>query len=304
MSVTSVAASTSGAPLLAGGGSNNLPARRFWVRFSQHHLALISVGIVLVWILVAVFAEKVAPWGPATIDARAPRAAPSLQHWLGTDLIGRDVLSRVIYGARTSLLVVVGAVFFYVVIGTVVGALAGYFGGVVDGIITWLLDVFLSFPTILIVLTFAGIVGPSLLNVILILGLFQWPEVARYVRAEYLSLRRREYVMAALAIGSTPSSVMFKHILPNALSPIIVLGTFGAASFILAEAVLSFLGWGVPPPTASWGQMIADAQNMTVLSSLPWLWLPPGLSIAVSVLAINFLGEGLRDALDARPAGS
>jgi peptide/nickel transport system permease protein len=290
--------------LLAGGGSNNLPARRFWVRFSQHHLALISVGIVLVWILVAVFAEKVAPWGPATIDARAPRAAPSLQHWLGTDLIGRDVLSRVIYGARTSLLVVVGAVFFYVVIGTVVGALAGYFGGVVDGIITWLLDVFLSFPTILIVLTFAGIVGPSLLNVILILGLFQWPEVARYVRAEYLSLRRREYVMAALAIGSTPSSVMFKHILPNALSPIIVLGTFGAASFILAEAVLSFLGWGVPPPTASWGQMIADAQNMTVLSSLPWLWLPPGLSIAVSVLAINFLGEGLRDALDARPAGS
>jgi peptide/nickel transport system permease protein len=257
-----------------------------------------------VWIFVAIFAEKVAPWGPATIDARAPRAAPSLQHWLGTDLVGRDVLSRVIYGARTSLLVVVGAVFFYVVIGTVVGALAGYFGGIVDGIITWLLDVFLSFPTILIVLTFAGIVGPSLLNVILILGFFQWPEVARYVRAEYLSLRRREYVMAALCIGSTPSSVMFRHILPNALSPIVVLGTFGAASFILAEAVLSFLGWGVPPPTASWGQMISDAQNMTVLGSMPWLWLPPGLSIAISVLAINFLGEGLRDALDARTAGT
>lgn len=304
MTVTSATAPASGPPLLTGGGSSNLPARRFWARFSQHHLALISVALVCLWILVAIFAEKVAPWGPATIDARAPRAAPSLHHWLGTDLIGRDVLSRVIYGARTSLLVVVGAVFFYVVIGTVVGALAGYFGGIVDGIITWLLDVFLSFPTILIVLTFAGIVGPSLLNVILILGLFQWPEVARYVRAEYLSLRRREYVMAALAIGSTPSSVMFKHILPNALSPIVVLGTFGAASFILAEAVLSFLGWGVPPPTASWGQMISDAQNMTVLSSMPWLWLPAGASIAVSVLAINFLGEGLRDALDARTTGN
>src|SRR5207237_1110457 len=208
MTVTSMAAPASGAPLLTADGSNSLPARRFWARFSQHHMALISVAIVLLWILVAVFAEKVAPWGPATIDARAPRAAPSMQHWLGTDLIGRDVLSRVIYGARTSLLVVVGAVSFYVVIGTVVGALAGYFGGIIDGFITWLLDVFLSFPTILIVLTFAGIVGPSLLNVILILGLFQWPEVARYVRAEYLSLRRRDYVMAALAFVSTPSSVM------------------------------------------------------------------------------------------------
>lgn len=276
------------------------PTRRFWARFKRHRLALVSLGVVILWVIVAVFAEFLAPQNPNAIDVRSLRAPPSAEHLLGTDLIGRDILSRVIYGARTSLLVAAGSVFLYVFVGTVIGALAGYLGGTVDRVITWFIDVMLCFPTILIVLTFAAIAGPSLLNVILILGLFGWPALARYVRAEYLSLRERDYVLAAHALGVRPTFIIFRHILPNALSPIIVLATFGAATFILAEATLSFLGWGVPPPTASWGQMISTAQNMTILDTMPWVWLAPGIAIAIAVLAINFVGEGLRDALDPR----
>jgi len=271
---------------------------RFWIRFKQHRLALVSSGFVIMWVIVAIFAPVVAPQDPYAINPTALRAPPSAEHLLGTDLVGRDVLSRMIFGARTSLLVVVGAVSLYVGIGTVLGSLAGYYGGTVDSIVTWLIDLVLCFPMILIILTFASIVGASLKNVILLLGLLQWPSVARYVRAEFLSLRERDFVVAALSIGAHQASVMFKHILPNALSPIIVIATFGAATSIISEAALSFLGWGVPPPTASWGNMLMDAQKISVLESMPWLWLPPGIVIGVAMLAINFLGDGLRDALD------
>ncbi|MBN1317653.1 MAG: ABC transporter permease [Anaerolineales bacterium] len=274
------------------------PSQKAWIRLKRHHLALVSGLIILLWIFIALSAPIVAPCDPYKTDVKAMRQSPSATHLLGTDMVGRDVLSRLIFGSRTSLQVVLGAVSLYVLIGIVLGSLAGYFGGTVDSIITRLIDIILCFPMVLIILTFVSIVGPSLRNVVLILGLLQWPSVARYVRAEFLTLRERDYVIAAQGIGVRPASIMFKHILPNALSPVIVIATFGVATSIVTEASLSFLGWGVPLPTASWGNMLTDAQVITVLQSMPWLWLPPGLAIGISMLAINFFGDGLRDALD------
>ena len=268
------------------------------MRLKQHRLALASGGVVILWVFIAIFAPYVAPCDPYAIDTKAMRQPPSAEHLLGTDLVGRDVLSRLIFGARTSLQVVLGAVSLYVAIGIVIGSLAGYYGGVVDSIITRLIDVILCFPMVIIMLTFVAIVGPSLRNIILILGLLQWPSIARYVRAEFLSLRERDFVTAAKSIGVRPASIMFKHILPNALSPVIVIATFGVATSIVTEAALSFLGWGVPLPTASWGNMLMDAQVITVLQSMPWLWLPPGIAVGIVMLAVNFFGDGLRDALD------
>lgn len=274
------------------------PSRMAWNRFRRHRLALVSSGLVVVWLGVAIFAPVIAPYSPYWIDTTAMRAAPTAKHLLGTDLVGRDVLSRLIFGARTSLLVGLGAVSLYVLIGTIMGSVAGYFGGTLDTVITRLSDVILCFPLILVILTIVSLTGASLKNVILVLGLLQWPQVMRYVRAEFLSLRDRDFVIAALAIGAHPGSVIFKHILPNALSPIIIVATFGVATSIILEAALSFLGWGVPLPTASWGNMLIDAQKISILESMPWLWLPPGAAIAVVVLAVNFLGDGLRDSLD------
>lgn len=274
------------------------PGQKAWMRLKQHRLALASGGVVILWVFIAIFAPYVAPCDPYAIDTKAMRQPPSAEHLLGTDLVGRDVLSRLIFGARTSLQVVLGAVSLYVAIGIVIGSLAGYYGGVVDSIITRLIDVILCFPMVIIMLTFVAIVGPSLRNIILILGLLQWPSIARYVRAEFLSLRERDFVTAAKSIGVRPASIMFKHILPNALSPVIVIATFGVATSIVTEAALSFLGWGVPLPTASWGNMLMDAQVITVLQSMPWLWLPPGIAVGIAMLAVNFFGDGLRDALD------
>jgi len=274
------------------------PARAAWRRLRQHRLALVSLGVIIGWVLVALFAPFVAPCDPYAIEIAAFRQPPSAEHLLGTDLVGRDVLSRLIFGARTSLKVVMGAVSLYVAIGIVMGALAGYYGGLVDTIISRLIDIILCFPMVLIILTLVSVVGPSLRNIILILGLFQWPSVARYVRAEFLSLRERDFVTAAESVGVRPVSIIFKHMLPSALSPVIVIATLGVATSIITEATLSFLGWGVPLPTASWGNMLMDAQTITVLQSMPWLWLPPGLAVGISMLAINFFGDGLRDALD------
>lgn len=260
-------------------------------------MAVFSAVLILAWTLIAIFAPLLAPYDPYKLGSAA-RAKPSAAHLLGTDLVGRDVLSRLIFGARTSLAVGLGAVSSYVLIGTILGALAGYFGGVVDAAITRLIDVILCFPLIVVMLTLVSLATPSLRNLILVIGFLQWPSVARYVRAEFLTLRERDFVVAALAIGARPLYIVFRHILPNAVSPIIVVATFGLANIIILEAALSFLGWGVPPPQASWGNMLMDAQKISILESMPWLWIPPGLAIGSAVLAVNFLGDGLRDALD------
>lgn len=256
--------------------------------------------VLIVLVLVAVFAPIVAPHPPNFAELQAVRKPPSLEHPLGTDLTGRDVLSRIIYGGRVSIAVGVLAVAIYVAIGTVLGALAGYFGGFVDSIIMRLTDTMMSLPNLLIIIVFVSVVGPSLTSVIAVIGLLGWPGTCRLVRGQFLSLREQEFVTAAQVIGSSNFRIIFRHILPNVVSVLVVVATFGMATAILLEASLSFLGLGVRPPTASWGGMLHDAQSPVVLRDLPWLWLSPGFMIAITVLAINFVGDGLRDMLDPR----
>jgi peptide/nickel transport system permease protein len=275
----------------------------FWLlairRFLRHRLAVTGMAVMAAISVVAAGAPYLAPHSPTALDAAAFQAAPSNVHPLGTDSVGRDVLSRLIYAARVSLTVGVCAVAIYVIIGTAVGAAAGYYGGPVDLVLSRVMDVMLSFPPLIIILFAVSIFGrPSLWNVVIVLGLLGWPALARLVRGQFLALRNLEFVLAARATGASDARVVLRHVLPNALAPVLVAATFGVANAILVEAALSFLGLGVQPPTPSWGNMLTDAQSLTVLERMPWLWVPPGFMILISVLSINFVGDGLRDALD------
>jgi len=275
----------------------------FWLlavrRFLRHRLAVSGLIVMALVSALAAGASYVAPHSPTALDPIAFQAPPSVTHRLGTDSVGRDVLSRLIYAARVSLTVGICAVSIYVLIGTTVGAVAGYYGGAVDLVLSRVMDIMLSFPPLIIILFAVSIFGrPSLWNVVIVLGLLGWPALARLVRGQFLSLRGLEFVLAARATGASDARVVLRHVLPNALAPVLVAATFGVANAILIEAALSFLGLGVQPPTPSWGNMLTDAQSLTVLERMPWLWAPPGFMILISVLSINFIGDGLRDALD------
>jgi peptide/nickel transport system permease protein len=272
--------------------------RLIWQQFFKHRMAVISSVVILIVALTALLANFIAPYDPAYIDARVFDTAPSLAHPLGTDRVGRDVLSRLIYGGRISLSVGVVAVSIYMVIGTVLGSLAGYYGGWVDGVISRLIDIVLSFPYLMLILVLVSLLGPGLRNIMLVLGLLGWPQVARIVRGEFLRLRSNDFITAARVVGANDRRIIMQHVLPNAMGPMLVAATFGVANAILAESALSFLGLGVQPPASSWGQMLNDAQSLTILESKPWLWMPAGIMILISVLTINFIGDGLRDALD------
>lgn len=269
----------------------------FWRRFKKHKLAVAGVIVIGFLTLCAIFAPFLTPYEPTTVT-ESFSAAPSIEHWLGTDQVGRDQLTRLLYAARISLAVGIGSILISAVIGTILGLVSGYFGGWVDNVIMRLTDIFMSFPYIMLILVVASIVGPGLLNIILILGVLGWPGVARLVRGNVLSVKESDYVKAGYVLGYSHMRILFKHILPNVIAPILVYATSGVAGAILDEAALSFLGLGVQPPTASWGNMLSSAQSLTVLTSQPWLWLPPGLMIIVTVLSINFAGDALRDALD------
>lgn len=272
---------------------------QIWRNFKKHKLAVIGLYFMGFVTLLALFAPLLAPYHPhAMTDAFS--ASPSWAHWLGTDQIGRDQLSRLIYGARVSLMVGLLSVIISVVIGTVLGLLSGYLGGWIDQVIMRVTDVFMSFPYIMLILVVAAIVGPGLTNIILILGVLGWPAIARLVRGNVLSLKQTEYVKAAKALGYSTPRILFKHMLPNTVAPILIYATSGVAAAILDEAALSFLGLGVQPPDASWGNMLASAKSLSVLTSQPWLWVPPGIMILLTVLAINFIGDALRDAYDPR----
>jgi peptide/nickel transport system permease protein len=268
-------------------------------RFRRHKMAVFGLIVVTLLVLVAVFAPWVAPFDPNEIgvDFQAP---PSATHWLGTDALGRDVLSRLIFGTRISLSVGVVSVSIYVVIGILLGAAAGYHGGWVDTAIMRLSDVFMSFPSLMLILVVVSLIGPSIFNVMMVLGLLGWPQIARIVRGQFLTLRGLDFVQAGRAMGARDVRLILRHLLPNAFSPVLVAATFGTAVAILSEAALSFLGLGVQPPTASWGNMLTDAQSLSILESMPWLWVPAGGLIFLAVLCINFVGDGLRDALDPR----
>jgi peptide/nickel transport system permease protein len=268
--------------------------------FTRHRFAVAGLIVIALMALIAIFAPWIATHNPNYVDLLASNQGPSREHWLGTDDIGRDVFSRVVFGARVSLSVGIVAVTIYVLIGTILGALSGYFGGIVDAVIQRLTDAVMCFPSLIIIIAAVAIVGPSIYNVMVIIGLLTWPSICRIVRGQFLSLREREFVEAARSMGAGNMRIIFRHLLPNAVAPIIVAATFGIASAILTEAGLSFLGLGVQPPTASWGNMINTAQSAAVLQRMPWLWIPAGIMIALAVLSINFIGDGLRDTLDPR----
>ncbi|HEX9874280.1 MAG TPA: ABC transporter permease [Deferrimonas sp.] len=269
----------------------------FLARLQKNRMALLGAAIVLAMFILAVLAPFLAG-DPGAINIAHRLQAPSLAYPLGTDDLGRDVLARILYGARISLLVGFVAVGIATSIGIVLGALSGYYGGWVDGLTMRFVDIMLCFPSFFLILAVIAFLEPSIWNIMIIIGLTGWMGVARLVRAEFLSLRERDFVVAARALGASDSRLIFRHILPNALSPILVSATLGVAGAILTESALSFLGIGVQPPTPSWGNMLIAGKQ--TLGTAWWLSAFPGLAILVTVLGYNLLGEGIRDALDPR----
>ena len=280
-----------------------LPERRFQTlrRFVRHRLALAgAIYIVIVVLMSFPLAPVVAPLSPIRGNLREVGVPPSRGHLLGTDLNGRDLWSRIVYGGRISMSVGLVAVAIYLSIGTVLGCLAGYYGGKVDMIIMRMTDIVMSFPTLIILISVVAIVGPGLQNTMLAIGLINWTGIARLVRGQILAIREMDFITAAESIGVAKRRIITRHIGPNIVAPLVVAASFGVAGAILTEAGLSFLGLGVQAPTPSWGTMINEAKSIHIIQQMIWLWIPPGMMITTCVLSINFIGDGLRDALDPR----
>ncbi|MGO9013946.1 MAG: oligopeptide ABC transporter permease [Dissulfurispiraceae bacterium] len=269
-----------------------------WRRFRENPLSVTGLIIILILATVALFAPLIAPYGPATINVYNVLSPPNSAHLLGTDDLGRDVLSRIIWGSRASLKVGFIAVGIAITIGTVLGSIAGFYGGTIDSLLMRFVDIMLAFPTFFLILAVIAIVEPSISTIMIIIGLTGWMDVARLVRAEFLTLKERDFVSAARAIGASDFRIIFRHIIPNALSPVFVAATFGIAGAILTESGLSFLGLGVQPPEPSWGNILTSGKDYITVAW--WLSLFPGLAILITVLSYNLVGEGLRDALDPR----
>ncbi|MFD1708597.1 oligopeptide ABC transporter permease [Siminovitchia sediminis] len=267
-------------------------------KFSRNKLAVFGAFVLLMIILSALLAPLIAPYDPAATNLANKLAPPSTEHWFGTDRFGRDIFSRLLYGGRISLLVGFGSVTGALLIGTTIGAVSGYFGGIIDALLMRFVDVIISIPTIFLLITIVTIFQPSVDKLILVFAITSWTSTARIVRGEFLTLRTREFVLASRTIGTKPVKIIFSHMLPNAIGPLIVTATLLIGTVILAEAALSYLGLGVQPPTPSWGNMLQDAQNFTVLMTAPWYPAFPGMMILLTVLCFNFVGDGLRDTLD------
>jgi peptide/nickel transport system permease protein len=264
----------------------------------QNPLSKAGFIIIVLVFLLAMLAPIIAPYDPNDINVKAILLSPSWQHWMGTDGLGRDVLSRMLYGGRISLLVGLVAVGISTAIGILLGAIAGYYRGWVDTLIMRLVDVMLSIPSFFLILAVIAFLTPSIINVMIVIGLTSWMGVTRLVRAEFLSLSGREFVLASRTLGAKDARLIFTHLLPNSLTPIIVSSVLGVAGAVLMESGLSFLGLGVQAPQASWGNILTDGKDYIQFAW--WLSLFPGLAILITVLGYNLLGEGLRDALDPR----
>lgn len=269
-----------------------------WRQFGRNRLAVAGGVVVLLLAAVAILAPALAPYDPAAYDVKQILLAPSVAHWFGTDQLGRDVLSRMLFGSRISMAVGFVSVGIAVVVGTLIGTLAAYYGGRVDEVLMRFVDLMLNFPRFFLLLTLIALLRPSIWVIMAVIGFTGWMGLARLVRGEILSLREREFVQGARALGAPDRRIMFRHILPNALVPVLVSATLGVAGAILTESGLSFLGLGVQPPTPSWGNILIDGKANIEIAW--WLSVFPGLAILVTVLAYNLLGEGLRDALDPR----
>ncbi len=278
---------------LEGFGKMNL-----WEALRKNKLMLAGSGLVLLLLFVSLLAPWLAPYDPGQIDLTNVLASPSFKHLFGTDQLGRDVLSRMIWGARISLKVGFVATGVAIIIGTILGAVAGYYGGWVDSVIMRFVDIMLCFPTFFLILAVIAFLEPSIWNIMIIIGLTGWMGVTRLVRADFISLRERDFVKAARAIGAGDLRIIFLHILPNAMASILVAATLGIAGAILTESALSFLGIGVQPPTPSWGNILTAGKDNIDIAW--WLSFYPGLAILITVVGYNLLGEGIRDLLDPR----
>ena len=272
--------------------------REFWARFKRNRLAMTGLALVAGLFAVSLLAPWIAPYDPNFIDLKAVLMPPDGQHLLGTDPLGRDVLSRIIFGSQVSLKVGFVSVGLATLIGLLIGAVAGYYGGWVDQLLMRLVDLMLCFPAFFLILAVIALLEPSIWNIMAVIGLTGWMGVARLVRAEFLSLKEREFVVAARALGASDARLIWRHLLPNALAPVMVSATLGVAGAILTESALSFLGLGVQPPTPSWGNILTAGKDNIEIAW--WLSFFPGLAILVTVMSYNLLGEGIREAIDPR----
>jgi len=269
-----------------------------WRQFKKNKLGMAGLVVLIIVALIALFAPQLSPNNPFSTNILQANQPPGGDFPLGTDRVGRCIMSRVFHGARVSIAVGLISMTISVFIGSTLGIIAGYFGGLIDTLISRLIDIVRSVPFLIMAIIIASIWGPGLYKLMVLIGVLRWTGVARITRGEVLALREREFVHASRASGANDSRIMFKHLLPNTFAPIIVNATLAVAAAILSEAGLSFLGLGIQPPMASWGNMLNEARNLVILESRPWFWMPPGFMIIITVLSINFMGDALRDALD------
>ncbi|CCZ61310.1 ABC transporter permease [Hungatella hathewayi] len=266
-------------------------------RFKSHKLAMAAACFLLIELLLLIFLPGIMKLDPYEMYSGFG-AVPSREHILGTDSTGRDLFARLIYGGRTSLFVGFASVMISFCVGVPLGMLAGYYRGIVETIVMRLADIFLSFPSMVFILVLVSFVGPSIYSVTFIIGIMGWPGFARQLYGSVLSVREKDYVEAARAIGTKNLVIMMRYIFPNAFAPILIAFTFGIANAVLQESGLSFLGMGVQVPEASWGNLLYAAQSVSIIATRPWMWVPPGICLLATVLSINLFGDGLRDALD------
>lgn len=272
------------------------PWRQVIRRFRRNRLAVLGFAVLMILCILSILTPWIAPYDPAAIDLFNIQSPPSPEHWMGTDDLGRDTLTRLLYGSRVTLAVALAATAIGVLVGVVLGGISGYYGGLLDTVIMRFIDVMLSFPTLFLLIILSAYVKATILGIVLIIGFTGWMGIARLVRGELLSLKQKEFVEASHAVGARDARIIFRHLIPNAMGPVIVAGTLNIGYSILYESSLSFLGVGIQPPAASWGNMLTNAQSYVV--NAPWLAFWPGICIFVTVLCFNFVGDGLRDALD------
>ena len=269
-------------------------------RFVNHRLAITGTVVLFLLIVTVMVLPMIIALDPYPIRRGLPYGTPEKGLPLGLDSTGRDNFARLVYGGRVSLLVGLLSTAISIGIGVPLGLIAAFYGKIADAVIMRIADIFISFPSIILILVLVSIIGPSMWSVIVIIGIMGWPEFARLIRGNVLAIRQKEYVESARAVGAKDGRIITRYLLPNAVAPIIVAATFRVAGAILQESSLSFLGMGVQPPQASWGNMLNGAQSLTVLTSRPWVWIPPGLLLVITICCVNFIGDGLRDALDPR----
>lgn len=280
------------------------PWKMTWIHFKKKKTAVAGLIIFAILVLGSTFAPFLTPYSLETIDKTARNQPPSWEHWLGTDNLGRDYFTRILYGGRVSLKVGLFAVIISIVLGVIIGGIAGYYGGWVDNVLMRFTEIVMSFPFLPLAITISAVVGAEMPGeykmyiTMFIIGLLSWPGLARIIRGQILSLREQEFMLAATALGLSDRRKIFRHLIPNTLGYVIVYATLGMASAILSESSLSFLGLGVVPPTPTWGNLVLNARDTHILTTRPWLWISPGLCIFLAVISINLIGDGLRDAVD------